>query len=250
MLSRASSTLADAVETFARGYAWTRSFTHPYVADRLGAVWVTRDAPRKSGAYRREEWISCILQPAEIDSIARQQTRGRYAICAILRDGAPDDRLRQEFKELGYRLASTEAVMVHQLAEVPPAASPVSIERVTDEPTATRLKTAAGSRQILPKHLNSDAELRQYIAAADGDLVGWVRSVVVGDRTWVSNMSVKPAYRRRGIARAMLCRMLRDDLSTGSKMSVLTASHAGALLYPRVGYARIGTLYLYTPKKT
>jgi hypothetical protein len=43
--------------------------------------------------------------------------------------------------------------------------------------------------------------------------------------------------------------MLRDDRARGSKRSVLTASHTGALLYPRVGYERIGTLFMFAPKR-
>ena len=34
-----------------------------------------------------------------------------------------------------------------------------------------------------------------------------------------------------------------------SKLAVLTASHAGALLYPIVEYQQIGTLLLYTQKR-
>ena len=43
--------------------------------------------------------------------------------------------------------------------------------------------------------------------------------------------------------------MLRDDRARGSKCSVLTASHAGALLYPHLGYERIGTLFMFAPSK-
>ena len=46
-----------------------------------------------------------------------------------------------------------------------------------------------------------------------------------------------------------MTQMLRDDRASGSKLAVLTASHAGAKLYPAVGYKQIGTLMLYTPKK-
>ena len=62
-------------------------------------------------------------------------------------------------------------------------------------------------------------------------------------------MYVEPKFRRRGIAREMMSKMLRDDRTNGSKLAVLTASHAGAKLYPVVGYKQIGTLMLYTPKK-
>jgi predicted acetyltransferase len=89
--------------------------------------------------------------------------------------------------------------------------------------------------------------MRQYVAL-DGDKpVGWVRSIVAGEATWVSNMHVVPAYRRRGIGRSLLVRMLRDDRANGSAASVLLSSHTGALLYPRVGYEQIGELLLFTP---
>jgi len=62
-------------------------------------------------------------------------------------------------------------------------------------------------------------------------------------------MYVSPSHRRRGIGQALLSRMMRDDRARGSRSSVLTASHTGALLYPRVGYERIGTLFMFVPGK-
>ena len=50
-----------------------------------------------------------------------------------------------------------------------------------------------------------------------------------------------------GIGRALLSKMLRDDRARGSKCSVRTASHTGALLYPHLGYERIGTLFMFAP---
>jgi GNAT superfamily N-acetyltransferase len=114
---------------------------------------------------------------------------------------------------------------------------------------ADRLAKAARSRQVLPAHFAKHSLLRQY-AALDGELpIGWVRSIVVGDATWVSNMYVEPKYRRRGIGKSLLARMLRDDRAAGAEMSVLLSSHTGALLYPHVGYERIGTLLLFTPRR-
>jgi hypothetical protein len=48
-----------AIEVFARGFAFTRSLTYPFRADRIGKLWVMRDAPRRNNKdYRAEEWIS------------------------------------------------------------------------------------------------------------------------------------------------------------------------------------------------
>ena len=241
--------LPHAIEVFARGFCFTRSFTHPYLAERIGEIWVVRDAPRKRGDYRREEWIAHGVAPEVIDETARKHTRGRFAVCAIHHVDGSDQPLREGFRALNYRLGGTEPVMVHELKRIPRFEEPVEIVRVTTEDLAEQVNKAARSRQILPEHLAKDTPLRQYVALSDGKPVGWVRSIDVEQATWCADMYVVPEFRRRGIARAMMSRMLRDDRAHGSKLAVLTASHAGATLYPIVGYKQIGTLMLYTPKK-
>lgn len=241
--------MQSAIEVFARGFCFTRSFTHPYVAERIESVWGVRDAPRKRGDYRREEWIAHGVSPREMDRVARAHTRGHFAICAICAPGEDEGLLRGEFKELNYRLNATEAVMVHDLERIPRPAAPLKIARVLKPEMAESLAKAAGRRQILDEYLTKDAPLRQYVALEGEVPVGWVRSIHLPCGTWCSDMWVQPTHRRRGIARAMLCKMLRDDRAAGAERAVLTASHAGAKLYPLVGYKEVGTLLLYTPKK-
>ena len=244
------SAIDHAIEVFARGFCFTRSFTHPYVAERIGPLWVVRDAPRhRPHEYRREEWIAHGVAPQAVDHIARKHTRGSFAICAIVASDEADGVVRTGYKALGYRLGATEALMAHRLRRIPHCDAPAAVERVRTTKLADELAKAAGTRQILSEHLTHDTIIRQYVASIDGKLVGWVRSIVVGDATWCSNMYVKPAFRRRGIARAMLCRTLRDDRKYGAKTAVLLASHAGAKLYPVVGYEQIGTLLLFTPSR-
>ena len=245
----ATDILQHAIEVFARGFCFTRSFTHPYLAERVGEMWVVRDAPRRSGDYRREEWIAHGVRPEAIDQTARTHTRGRYAVCAIHGVNESDGPLREGFKALNYRLGGTEPIMVHELKRIPHFDSPVEIARVITADVADRVNTAARARQILPEHLTKDSPLRQYVALTEDKPVGWVRSIDVEGATWCADMYVVPEFRRRGIARAMMAKMLRDDRTTGSKLAVLTASHAGAKLYPLLGYRQIATLMLYTPKK-
>ena len=241
--------LHHAIEVFARGFCFTRSFTHPYLAERVGEIWVVRDAPRKRGDYRREEWIAHGVAPEVIDETARKHTRGRFAVCAIHGIDESDQPLREGFKALNYRLGGTEPIMVHELKRIPRFEEPVEIVRVTTKNLASKINKAARSRQVLPEHLEKDSPLRQYAALVDGKPVGWVRSIDVEQATWCADMYVAPEFRRRGIARAMMAQMLRDDRTHGSKLAVLTASHTGAKLYPLVGYKQIGMLMLYTPKK-
>jgi predicted N-acetyltransferase YhbS len=97
--------------------------------------------------------------------------------------------------------------------------------------------------------LGDDAPFRQYVALDDEEIIGRVRSVDAVGATWCTDMRVSASHRRRGIGRALLCRMLSEDRACGSKCSVLLASHTGALLYPRVGYERIGKLFIFVPER-
>lgn len=233
------------IEAFVRGFSFTRSFTHPYIAKRVGGIWLMSDAPRTSGDYRNDEWIATNLDPTQIDRTARKHSRAKFGVCVIQELGESDHLMRAEFKKLGYRLQTTEPMMVHGLARIPECKSPATIHRVLDQSLADRLAKAARSRQILREHLKPSAPLRQYVAIIKEQIVGWVRSIHVGDSTWCASMYVQSRFRRQGIGRALLAQMLRDDRAAGAKQAVLLASHTGAKLYPVVGYEQIGTLYLF-----
>ena len=165
-------------------------------------------------------------------------------------DGEPDEPTRSAYKGLGYRLLATEGFFVQRLTRIPKSPAPVSIERVRTPELAVRLGKITRTRPIADSLLRDDAPFRQYVALDGEDIVGRVRSVDAVGATWCADMYVNPSYRRRGIGQALLCRMLRDDRARGSKSSVLTASHTGTLVYPRVGHERIGTLLMFVPKRT
>lgn len=241
--------LKQGVEVFVRSFGFARSFTHPYLPSEVDGAWVVRDAPRKNQRYRTEEWTSHGISPVKMDKIVRRNARGRYSICAIHGTDESDLPLREGYRALNYRLIRTEPMFVHPLRKIPKFEAPIEMVRVRDQKLADRLAKAAGSRQILPEHLDTDSPLRQYVALDGDQLVGWVRSIVVGAYASVSNMYVEPKRRRKGIARALLAAMLREDRKFGAEASYLLASHAGAMLYPVVGYRQIATLLLFTPKE-
>lgn len=248
--SSKGSSLTRAIEVFVEGFGFTQSFTHPYIGERVDPLWVMRDAARKNAKdYRREEWCAFKTPAEEVDSIVREHTRGRYAICAFHGIDTSDETLRADYKTLGYRLGYTEGVMVHALKQIPNIKSPAKIERVLTQDLADAVTKAARYRQILPEHLTTDASLRLYAALIDGEVVGWVRTIACKGGAWVSNMEVRPEFRRRKIASALLVKMMRDDRKQGIKNSVLTSSKAGAKLYTTLGYQPLATLLLFTPPK-
>ena len=243
--------LEFAIEVFVRGHSAVKSRTHPYEVDRVGPVWVMRDAPRKNERdYRKEEWVASGVEPVELSRIAKGHTRGHYFLCDLLAEGIPDAELRDGYKALGYRLLATEGFFVHDLACVPTRAADVVIERVRDAAIAGRLGKVTRTRPIASELLTEAAPFRQFVALDGHEIVGRVRSVDASGATWCTDMYVAPSHRRRGIGKALLAHMLRDDRTRYSKCSVLTASHTGALLYPHVGYARLGTLFMFVPKKS
>ena len=132
---------------------------------------------------------------------------------------------------------------------MPRVATPLTVRRVDSVARADRLAKAARSRQILTEYLAKDAPLRCYVALKDDAPVGWVSSVVTGDTTWCANMFVKPKYRRRGIARSLMCRMLRDDPTAPAHLPLPLSRHVGPNLYPAVGYRTTRTLMRFTPNR-
>jgi GNAT superfamily N-acetyltransferase len=239
-----------AIEVFVRGHSAGRSRTFPYEVTRVGPVWAMRDAPRKNPRdYRKEEWIAHDVDPSQVDAIARRHTRGRFFVCAMIRESQPDESIKTAYKALGYRLLATEGFFVQHLKRIPKPPPHIPIERVRTPERAAQLGKVTRTRPISSDLLADDAPLRQYVAFDGENIVGRVRSVDAAGATWCADMYVDPSHRRRGIGQALLCRMLREDRARGSKCSVLTASHTGALLYPRVGYERIGTLFMFVPRR-
>jgi GNAT superfamily N-acetyltransferase len=190
------------------------------------------------------------MAPEKVHRAVVKRAQGHYCLCPIHVDGEDLDGLRDEYKSLGYRLNGTEFFMVHGLKRIPRVDAPVPLEPVTTPEMVARLAKRAARRQILTEHLTEDpAPQRSYVALIDDLIVGWVNSIVTDEAAYCGGMYVYPEFRRRGIARSLLARMLRDDRAGGAQQAVLLASHAGAKLYPVVGYRQLGTMMVLTPKR-
>ena len=257
-----------AIDAFVAGWTRVRRITHPYIAERIEGVWIARDQPAHPRNTRNEEFITHGLAPAVVDRIARENAMRRYKISVIRAASEPEAPLRAAYRSLGYRLLGTEGLFVHTLRRIAaaPASStadsasstaaptssapsaPVEISRVTTPEQAAAVAKAARKRQLLPGHLNDPSPAIRLYAAMDGaHVAGWVSSVTAGAAAWCANLFVEPSYRRQGIGRALMTRVLHEDRERGFTASVLLASHAGALLYPGLGYQRIGELCLFGP---
>src|SRR4051812_25366109 len=161
-----SKRIEHAIQVFLHGVTFVRSVAHPYLAERVGKLWVMRDGERRRGEYRNEEWVVYGPEPADADRVARKHTRGRFEISVIHEAGKPDKDLRSAYRDLGYRLGETEPMMVHRLKKIPNFKAPagVKIQRVTTAEMTSRLAKATKSRPIPLQDLQEDSRLRQYVA--------------------------------------------------------------------------------------
>lgn len=95
------------------------------------------------------------------------------------------------------------------------------------------------------RHL-ADGSFSSWLAVCDGRVVATSSASVVekppyygcpsGRIALVSGMYTEPAYRRRGIARDLLCRALDDARNQGCGVAQITASKVGVPLYQSLGF--------------
>lgn len=241
--------LERAIEVFTQGFAFTRSFTHPYVVSMQHGLTVMQDGPGKKRDPRRPEYVVFGKTPRQAEQALRKCGLTRGGVCVACDNSIDIDSAKAAYKAMGLRLLFTEPFFVADPERAPQYKPPVRVCRVVDSADADKVNRAARRRQILPSHLGRDDELRLYAAFNGGSCVGWVKSVPVGQDSWVSNLYVDVSARGQGIGRSLMSTMLADDAKFGVKNSVLLASGAGSRLYPHVGYQRIGTLLVFVPGK-
>ena len=140
-------TLEEAIEVFVRGFCFTRSYTYPYVCEKFGPVWVMHDAAGRSPDHvRNTEWVTCGISPSEMDRIAGEHFFGKNALCYARAMDQPDAPLREEFREMGYRLGHTEPFFFHSLKSLPALDCEFSIVRLEDQALADKLAKAARAK--------------------------------------------------------------------------------------------------------
>ena len=99
------------------------------------------------------------------------------------------------------------------------------------------------SRRMLSEHLENECAATLVAQGADGTVLGYAGLLVVLDEGYITNVAVRPEYRRQGVASQLLDAFRR--FGEGSGLSFLTlevrASNTVArALYTKHGYAETG----------
>ncbi|MEM3462271.1 MAG: GNAT family N-acetyltransferase [Candidatus Bathyarchaeia archaeon] len=82
-----------------------------------------------------------------------------------------------------------------------------------------------------------------YAALIDGDVVGYAAASQEGDLIHILSMAVLPPFRRKGIGRALLVRILDEGRAMGLKGAILevdVGNEAAKALYRSLGFTECG----------
>jgi ribosomal protein S18 acetylase RimI-like enzyme len=89
---------------------------------------------------------------------------------------------------------------------------------------------------------------RSVLARSDHDLVGMALLSVRGDRGWISGVGVLPEHRRRGIASAMVARLVEGARQAGVReisLEVIAQNTSAWRLYAEAGFEVTRELLLW-----
>lgn len=83
----------------------------------------------------------------------------------------------------------------------------------------------------------TDGPTRRYdMRAGDGTIAARARLTVLDGRAIVDSVDTEPAFRRQGLATALMQRLGADARAAGATVGLLTSTHAGRTVYERRGW--------------
>lgn len=201
------------------------------------------DPARPGGPF--DEFFARACDPAEaLAALAAARPVAEHYLTAL------DDRpgLLEGYRRGGYRLSHSEQLMARALSDPPaPPDAPVLLARDPDQAAWLNAHDPQGLAWIQPDNL-ADPRTAHYALIADGRPAARGRCQQL-DRAhgYVSRVYTAEAYRRRGLGRALMRRILADEHARGARWSVLSASAQGVGLYAGLGYHSLGTLHVLVP---
>ena len=78
-----------------------------------------------------------------------------------------------------------------------------------------------------------------YLALADGKTAGYMGVQIFSGEGYVTNVATLPAYRRQGVAKALIERVLGNEMDFLS-LEVRESNAPAIALYESLGFARVG----------
>lgn len=226
--------------------------------DHFGARWILM----RSVPIARFNHVACIRiaaaeREALIDRLQEHFIRRGINSAALMVTPATEPAdLGDWLAERGWNSESIP-VMAWQGGNLPPTPSIKITESAAGEldrvyaivqrvffPSASELYREIGRRSIWAA---SEIGMRHFIASIDGVPVGASSLFCWGGLAGIYNMCTLPAYRSRGVASALLARLIEAAQQAGSEAIALVPTPAGRRLYERFGFRERFRERYYTP---
>jgi len=166
-----------------------------------------------------------------------------------------DDRISAELLAArGHVLDGAPRAMALELSDLRPVELPAGVELV---PGAMATVGAINDRAYgiegpgWATAMTDEPELamESAIAIADGEPVACALVLDHGDDACVSAVATLPGHRGRGLAGAIISRLLASAAERGMRTGSLQASRAGAPVYARLGFEDVGFIELWEQRE-
>jgi tRNA threonylcarbamoyl adenosine modification protein YeaZ/ribosomal-protein-alanine acetyltransferase len=139
------------------------------------------------------------------------------------------------------RARGTEAAKAAAEAPAVTVARAITREELGDVAALQRRSfTNAWGAEAIQWELEHTDVARLYTARVDGRLVGYCACWIVFDELHINSIAIDDAWRRRGVARALLTQVFRDAFGAGARMATLEvrqSNTAARHLYENLGFA-------------
>jgi ribosomal protein S18 acetylase RimI-like enzyme len=245
-------TIETAIDVFVESFSFVYNLTQPCEVIHYGPLRIIKALPGQSGHTPRDEIVVPLeIAPDEVVAHVRAyQPTGKHVLDVFQRPGESLDALSAAYRQYGYEPGGYEPLMASELPAMFTPEHPHEVHRVRTQKEANLVVKNARQKLIRPEHLSEPSPpVRLYYVEDAGKVIAWGRSTIRHQSVaFVAGMSTNKAYRRRGIASAILSQILVDDAAQGASYSVLLSSRVGYALYRKCGYVQIGSLHMFVPR--
>jgi hypothetical protein len=235
----ASIHIETAIDVFVESFSFVHNLTQPCEVIHSGSLRIIKDMPEQGKVLREEIVAPLDVAPGEVVArVSTYQPAAEHMLDVFQRPGESLDPLSAAYGQHGYHHSGYEPLMAIELPAVFTPGQPHIVHRVRTQAQANLVTKNARQKLIKPEHLHEPSPpVRLYYIEEAGKVIAWGRSTQQRQSVaCVAGMSTNKAYRRRGLASAILSQILVDDAAQGASYSVLMASRMGFALYRKCGY--------------
>ena len=245
-----SKVIGDAMEAFYQSVALT-----PHQVPGAG---VTRQGILRHIHYETPLWWETDAfhtfhtQPSDVVEAVRSCQPGPHLIAVVTTD---PDGIVNDYAALGYKTVPNEPVetiMVRSLKPYTLGTERYCVQRVQTEEQRRFFNSVIDEGdphgQMKAAEV-SDPAVRYYYIELEDKCVCHAKAILpFPDTVVIEPLETDPHYRRRGLATAVMNRLLAAAVATGAERSVILATAMGVALYSTLGYEVIAYIQKFVPQ--